>query len=384
MAKVLYITNKGKSGSKISFRDNTTLGFNIGGKTQPITSKKKLRPDSKNVMKGKVAYKMDYDISNQLTMDEILEKLHKTLGIIDEPSVSSLDIFNTSTRNYNRFKMATLNDILQKGFGHVFFVRPNCNVLTNSGTQLTSNVKNNPIFSYVMKRTPNLVRELVLDNGKNNDFMFSLSNHSTSFSLNEEYINTDTYGKTFTGYKIAYGKNSIESKTAGTLSLSFQDDRNMHIYQIHKLWLEYISGVYRGEIIPRPSDIFNKVLDYAGACYYIVTAEDNETILFWTKYYGIFPTNLPSDQFSWARGNVINNANDITVTYAYSFKEDYNPTIFSEFNKNARIYNLSSVRYAPTYDRSLGHVGQTWVGTPYIEQTMVGSSPTYKLRYLRD
>ena len=68
----------------------------------------------------------------------------------------------------------------------------------------------------------------------------------------------------------------------------------------------------------------------------------------------------------------------------YIDEEDYNPTIFSEFNKNARIYNLSSVRYAPTDDRSLGHVGQTWVGTPYIEQTMVGSSPTYKLRYLRD
>lgn len=382
MAKVLYINDKGQSGSKNTLSDGKSLAFNI--KTTDKDLVKQVSPTPGNTKKAKGKYKMNYDISDEMSMDQILEKLHKTLGIIDESTATSTDIFNTSTRNYNRFKMPTVNDILQKGFGHVFFVRPNCNVLVNSGTQLTNNLKNNPIFSYVMKSTPNLVKELVLDNGKNNDFMFSLSNHSTSFSLNEEYINTDTYGKTFTGYKIAYGKNSIESKTAGTLTLNFQDDRDMHIYQIHKLWLEYISGVYRGEIIPRPDDIFNKVLDYAGACYYIVTAEDNESILFWTKYYGIFPTNLPSDQFSWAKGNVIGNANDISVTYAYSFKVDYDPTILTEFNKNARVYNISNLKYAPVYDKDLGHVGQTWVGTPFIDCVTNGSKPNYKLRYLRD
>ena len=125
-------------------------------------------------------------------------------------------------------------------------------------------------------------------------------------------------------------------------------------------------------------------MDYAGACYYIVTAEDNESILFWTKYYGIFPTNLPSDQFSWAKGNVIGNANDISVTYAYSFKVDYDPTILTEFNKNARVYNISNLKYAPVYDKDLGHVGQTWVGTPFIDCVTNGSKPNYKLRYLRD
>ena len=382
MAKVLYINDKGQSGSKNTLSDGKSLAFNI--KTTDKNLITKISPTPGNTKKTKGKYQMNYDISDEMSMDKILEKLHKTLGIIDESTTTSTDIFNITTRNYNRFKMPTVNDILQKGFGHVFFVRPNCNVLVNSGTQLTNNLKNNPIFSYVMKSTPSLVKELVLDNGKNNDFMFSLSNHSTSFSLNEEYINTDTYGKTFTGYKIAYGKNSIESKTAGTLTLNFQDDRDMHIYQIHKLWLEYISGVYRGEIIPRPDDIFNKVLDYAGACYYIVTAEDNESILFWTKYYGIFPTNLPSDQFSWAKGNVIGNANDISVTYAYSFKVDYDPTILTEFNKNARVYNISNLKYAPVYDKELGHVGQTWVGTPFIDCVTNGSKPNYKLRYLRD
>ena len=125
----------------------------------------------------------------------------------------------------------------------------------------------------------------------------------------------------------------------------------------------------------------NKILDYAGAVYYILTAEDGETILFWSKYYGVFPTNIPSGQYSWAAGNVISNP-QLDITYQFSFKEDFNPYSIIEFNANANVG--SNPKYIPVYDAKLGHAGETWVGTPFIELVKNNNADcpyVYKLRF---
>ena len=380
MKQVLYISSSGKRGQKQSKKGSKSNAFHITNRTKnKVSGKEKvgtvMKPKDKDL-------NMKYDISSSLSMNAITKKLHKTLGIIDDPSQNSLYNWNMSLNYYNRFKLPTTNDMLQKGFAHVFFVRPDCNILSNG--KATSSVMNNQFFAMQAKRSPGLLKELVLNNGKKHDFMLSLSNKVASFSLADEYINSDTYGKGYTGYKIAYGKNNIESKTAGQLSITFNDDRNGHVYQLIRAWTEYISGVYRGEIIPKESTIMNKILDYSSAIYYIVTAEDNETIIFWSKYYGVFPTQIPSDQYAWAQGNVIQTLNP-TIQFVYSFKEDYNPKALVEFNANAGV-GSGTLTYAPTFDKNLGHVGATWVGAPFIE-TLTGSSTgaecpyTLKLRF---
>lgn len=313
-----------------------------------------------------------------------MNKLNQTVGIYDNPGDSVLNSWRRSTSNYNRFKLPQVNDALQKGFGHVFFVKPNCNIFKSTvSRELTASLQNRSVFNYVNKNTPSILSELTTDVGST-DFMLSLSNKCNSLSLNEESIEDNTYGKNFSGYKIAYGKNNVESKTASSLTIGFDDDRFLHVYQLHKLWIEYISGVYRGTIAPRNEDVINKTLDYAGAVYYIVTAEDGETIIYWSKYYGIFPTNIPISHLSWTKGNIIKDPN-FDVTYKYSFKEDFNPLTLTEFNKNARIGNVGSLVYEPTYDSTLGHSGKTWVKRPYIqmEDDVRGNSQshTYKLKY---
>ena len=210
--------------------------------------------------------------------------------------------------------------------------------------------------------------------------MMSLSNFSNSFSLNDEFIENNTYGTTFTGYKIAYGKNNISSKTAGNFTITYSDDRNFHIYQLHRLWVEYINGVFRGTIVPLVADVFNKILDYTSAVYYILTAEDGETIIFWSKYYGVFPTTIPAGQYSWAAGNIITNPT-IDIEYQYSFKEDFNPYTINEFNYNSRVES-NGTKYVPVFDRKLNQVGTTWVGAPFIElHKGDGGIYEYKLRF---
>ena len=149
---------------------------------------------------------------------------------------------------------------------------------------------------------------------------------------------------------------------------------------IHKLWTEYISGVYRGEFQPTSDCIANKILDYVGAVYYILTAEDNETIIFWCKYYGVFPTEAPVSHLTWGGGNTVSNQT-LDISYRYSFKEHMNPYSLLEFNYNARIRN--DYKYVPIYDPNLGHAGRTWVGVPFIEAVKDPNTNrlVYKLRF---
>lgn len=322
-------------------------------------------------------YATDKNIGSE-TLDDIIEKLNKTV-FLPPRNETYLSAFEQTVKYYNRFKVANPNLYLQKGFGHIFFVRPSCNIIGTDGN-ITPSLKNNEVFSYVNQSAPIILKELSKKGCREDDFMLSISNAVASFSLNDEYINSDSYGKTYTGYKISYGKHSIESKTAGSFNVTFKDDRNLHIYQLHRLWVEYIDGVFRGNFAPDPDDIFNKILDYCGACYYIMTAEDGETILFWSKYYGVFPTTIPSTQYSWTEGSPITNP-QLDISYNYSFKEDFNPYTILEFNYNANA-ETNSGTYVPVYDKELGHVGKTWVGVPFIELVKNDSGLYYyKLRF---
>jgi len=194
-------------------------------------------------------------------------------------------------------------------------------------------------------------------------------------------LQTTTYGTTFSGYKVSYGKDDVESKTAGEFSTTFIDDKRIHVYRLIKLWVEYIAGVYRGRITPSENSELNRILDYVSSVYYILTAEDGETILFWTKYFGVYPTTIPSSQYSWQHGELLS-PNEIQVNFTYSWKQDFDPKDLIAFNYNARQTN-SNYEYSRIYDTELLMPGPTWVGSPFIEfvRSRDGEEPSYKLRF---
>lgn len=379
MAKrAMYINSNSTSSSASSTEGKISNAFTVS-KPKKIITISSSKPKNDNT-----SYEMTYDsVSGTKNMPEILASLHRSLNIYESDTHTSAWYWDQYTNHYNRFKVPTYSDMLQHGFGHVFFVRPSCNIFKSSGANtLTSSLSKNSLFVYAQKNCPSLLKELTTSTSSST-FMLSLSNKINNFNVNEEYLSTNTYGKTYSGYQLAYGKNNIESKSSSTLSLEFMDDKFLHVYQLHKLWIEYISGVFRGLIEPTDNNVINKILDYAGACYYILTSEDGETIIYWEKYYGLFPTNIDSSAIAWSKGTPIQNPN-INVTYQYSFRNIYDPVIFSEFNHNSAL-NSNSITYAPTFDKKLGHTGSSWVGVPYIELETNGQSNanpyTYKLRF---
>lgn len=334
--------------------------------------------NSSTVRDGDVSYYINGKIDKKRTMSEIMDSINSQFNI-NNSTQTIKSIYTRNTRYYNRFKLPNQNDVLMKGFPHVFFVRPSCNLLASDGKSLLSSLSHNELFAYGWNKSPSMVKELSTKATHPTDFMMSLSNASASFSLSDEYIDSSTYGTTWTGYQIAYGRNNIKSKTAGSFTITFNDDRDMHTYQLIRLWVEYINGVYRGTLAPETANILNKILDYVGAVFYIVTAEDGETIIFWSKYYGVFPTDVPSSQFSWGAGSIITKPT-MDVNFQYSFKEDYNPYSIIEFNANSHISEINKPTYIPVYDKELAQTGKTWVERPFIQLVTDKETGLYELK----
>jgi hypothetical protein len=330
--------------------------------------------------KGRTQYKYDYSTIVDTDSIKAIYPLHD----LDVRTFKSN--FSYNAKYYNRFKKAMPDDVLSKGFMHIFFTRPDLNLYDES-SNLVSKVKKDAFFNYKHKQKPNLLHQLCHIDG--DDFMYFLSNKAGSFSLTDESIKYAEYGKNFQNYSIQLGKGIFDSQVASTFDISYVDDRDYDVMAIHKMWIQYISNVYHGNWDPKTQYIYKKILDYAVSVHVIVTAEDFETILYWSKYYGVFPINVPYSALSWETGNFVSK-NSMNITYGYSWKEDWNPAALTDLNVNCFGYNaVSSAKYIQTYNSNLGRTGTTWVGEPFVETIkdlstegkQYGSGVILKLRF---
>lgn len=298
---------------------------------------------------------------------------------------SEPDIKEELYKKFNRFRKAFPELYLNNSFSQVFFTRPDLNILNETGDALHEQVRLDPTFYYLFNQHPSLLHSLTYDrkNLQGHDFNVYLSNSAESFEVPDEYIETQEHGETLTGWKMQYGRHNIRSNTAGNFSISYTDDRDVSLYKMHKLWLNYISMVYRGELKPREEYIKRRILDYVCSVYYFILAPDGETVLFWTKYFGVFPTNVSSSALSWSKGNHVKLPN-YNINYAYSWKEDFSPLTLAEFNFNGvHSGGAADIKYLKTYEPGLVTTGRTLVGPPFIETQVDPKTKryTYKLRF---
>lgn len=335
-------------------------------------------------------YYADYD-SDKIAIGSsgksftILEDMDEIRKSINTDINGRHNLYQKYVNRYNKFKMAYGDDMLSKTFAHVFFVRPDCNIFKDSTSyyELTPALENLPDFYYARRHCPDMLRQLTQSNyGFGHQFMLYPSNKVRSFEVADEYITTDSYGQGCTGYKVPYGKHNVESRTADKFSISYIDDRDLHLYNMHKLWIDYISYVYRGKVVPKKRYIQNKVIDYATCVYYILCAEDGETVIFWSKYWGVFPTKAPSSTFSFTAENPGGVSKpEFTIEYQYAWKEDFNPLSMVEFNEHGGNHNY---KYVPPFQSSKLGPSYTWSGAPFIEtfsSTKTDTPYTFRLRY---
>lgn len=319
-------------------------------------------------------YRESEEIIIDVNMNQNLERIKKNLNVMNGSGFSNITaaLFNS----FDRYKVPFPEYHLAKTYSYVFFTRPDLNIM--SSNSLAPQTSNDPLYYYLFKNNPDILKSLTKDFSTNHDFQTFLSNTAQSFEVSDEFVKTVEHGETFTGYKVQYGTSNIESRTSGTFSISYTDDKNYTIYKIHKAWVEYISRVYRGEFVPKKDYRYKKILDYACSVYYFVCAEDGETILFWTKYFGVFPTNIPASTSSWAKGNLIKTP-EYSISYAYAFKEDFTPLTLAEFNLCSKAQG--TIAYRKIYETLNCATGKTFTGAPFVETYNSNGEYVFKLKF---
>jgi len=274
---------------------------------------------------------------------------------------------------YNRFKVPDTNLAHNKTFTHIFFTRPDLNLLEN-GNKANSQTMNHTDTALLWRRNPELFK-LLTDYTRCNDgnnFNMLLSNQVASFTLTDETLATVRAGRSWSEHEMHYAE-QYTGRTAGTFTCAFNETSEFSIINLIKLWMTYIDNVSRGAWSPKYEQNVNchvhrRALDYGASCYVFKCGPDGEDVLYWTKYFGIYPINSGASALSWDSGTPVGDTPKLNIEFAYSYKKDMSPISLLEFNHVANVQG--EMNWVPAFDVNLAHCSRPYVGAPYIEMDL--------------
>lgn len=314
---------------------------------------------------------------------------------------------------------------------YVFMVRPNLNIFMdnnpsklakltesqiNAGFYANSSPSKDQFFRYMKKTYPYMLQSLTYELPGNHDFIPYLVGRTESLQIPDYSIKGYTMNQPYTNYELPYASHGLDSSTGGDFDITFREDNELKIHKFFQTWLYYIDGVTRNRFSPKTKYIMHNKIDYATSVYCITCKADAETIVYWTKYTGAYPTTVPNSSLSFnLRGSV---DNKITIPFRYFLQEAMDPYILIDFNKNAHVTKPNSQGYMPVYrsdtmkytglkdyrtstqkklDSKLENAnvrvnlntpamlgsGNGLVGSPFICKVKEGGKYVYKLRWKR-
>jgi hypothetical protein len=287
---------------------------------------------------------------------------------------------------YNRFRTPDTNLAHNKSFTYVFFTRPDLNLLKKEGGITAKNhILNHTETAMLWRRNPELFK-LLTDRsrcGDQDNFNMLLSNQCTSFDIQDETLTTNEAGKSWNEYEMAYG-NMYTARSAGEFPCNFTETATYDVTNLIKLWMTYIDMVARGAWSPSydlteqnketpeitDSYVFTKTLDYAASAYVFKCGPDGQDILYWSKYFGIFPINTGASALSWDETTPVGSTPKLNIRFRYSFKRDLNPVSLIEFNRASNIKSPNDAISEEAFNPEYGHSNRPYVGAPFVEMLL--------------
>lgn len=278
-------------------------------------------------------------------------------------------VFNT----YNRTKTPIADIEHRKSFRHIFFNRPECYVMYGEGLQvgLCQQAMYDEDFSSLYTRMPHVVKLLAphyvtgtFGGTKalpEDNWNYLLSNRAMSISTGDSSISTkDSMTKTVEGITIIPG-NTLDSRTGSTISITFQDTKNLEVYEYIRAWMLYIYKRARGIFLPPYGGYnfentfygamqlntvamkvhnmhpYDRALEYCASLFDIVTNEADSKIIHWCKYFGIYPVSVSLSSLSSDNGQPMTDKISVEVGFRYQYKLQGVNTSLVEFNYNSGI-----------------------------------------------
>lgn len=338
-------------------------------------------------------------------------------GISRVPPISPLHPFTrmdpkiaqiSNLTTYNRAKLPVADLEFRKAFRHIFITRPECYIMARNpdgpAPILSEQAESDEDFASCWSRMPHILKLLspiyitgsFSKNGVNSNWNYLLSNRVMGLTVSESTLSiNEEISKSVEGFTVTPPRH-FEALQGSTLSLKFQDTKNMEIYEMIRMWMLYMYKRHKGVFAPPYNgyqyknafmDVqeggtpvnnsiiyhpYDRAEEYCASLFDIVTNESMTKILYWCKYYGIYPTSVNMEGLSNDKNSPITSAT-ITSNFKYHYKlENVNKTLV-EFNYAAGITDdLGRVNKAveASYpfllsDNYVGSAGM-FTGSPYI------------------
>lgn len=345
-------------------------------------------PKKSKESNGLMAARYDYRIipgdnryKKMISLEDKLEKARAAFGI----HVHGNNMIARSVKYYmyNRFKVPDINLAHTKSFTHVFFTRPDLNLLGYNGSGNcvpVPQILNNTETEMLWKTNPELFK-LLTDCSRcadSNNFNFLLSNQITSFSILDENLTAKEVGKSWNGHTMAYG-NQYTGRTGGEFTVGFDETADYSVINFLKLWMTYIENVGNGAWSPsynlrgysgvaknseQDSHVYTRSLDYGAAVYVFKCGPNGDDVLYWTKYFGVFPLSTGASALSWQKGDEASGPLKLNINFRYCYKRDLSPISLIEFNNCAMVSDPIS---EPSFNLDYCHSSRPFVGPPFVQ-----------------
>lgn len=315
---------------------------------------------SKDTSKGQVPTDNFYVDSNSKNK-KFDKKMHLMLNINLRKTSDPLWYIDRLYSVFPEYELTTLHQ-------YVFFTRPDLNILRGSGENVTisKTASHDPFFNYLWKTDPVLYKSLTSKLTEVNDFIPYLTGRTTSIQLPDQNIKTYSINQPYTNYLLPYAGNNYESTTGGTFDVTFREDNKNRIINLFQCWNLYMHYLSRNMCVPKRTYINQNKCDYASSVYVITCTADNNTIVHWSKYTGVFPINVPWSDLSFNQGG--DTARTRTIQFQYFHVEHMNPYILHDLNKNAHVASMKNNKrnFIPFYDNKFMSVGYGPSGSPWV------------------
>lgn len=315
---------------------------------------------------------------------------------MSKPFFSESEILNTLNSNhyYQKNQIDRYKKFSRFGFldpynassvkkEYLFFTKMDLHLFNPNSDTLNPELNNNPFFTEAYRNYKDTMHQLQWSTrniSKTGPFANLLSNTVRSKlelgDINMEELET---GSNIYGTKMVYPLATTTSSNNQDFSLEFEDTKFLDVYMFFRIWYEYELLKTDGQVSPPTEDyIINKVLHDQMSCYKIVVGEDMQTIVYWAKCWGVYPTSVPRSVFgdSMQDGPI-----NISVSFKCQWIEDMDPNILSDFNKIVASQLKTFKKDIPIYNNTSKSASGEWVNVPYVVSTTLNGRRCYKLKW---
>lgn len=260
--------------------------------------------------------------------DYIFHDHMKDLDAAGKPYGKSDMTFSKLISRFNLSRLPDYDNATEPYISYIFFSRPSINLSSNNISSMRSHTKTSALINdaqgYELMRS--------LSDSSNNVWLPLLTTRAMSYSVSDVNMRTVDKISTYYGHTIKYGVFSEEHKIGRTFSIDFRNDRFLSVLKLCHLWSTYYSEVSKtAAFVPLEAYQKNAILDYPGSIYYLVTKRNGRELVYWEKWTGIFPLNVPFNIFSSNDNFILEDR--FSIEFYGSIRSDpYDPSVLMDIN----------------------------------------------------